>query len=65
MAVRERSALKPLTAVCASCQVDYYKTRNLLIRGEVRGLQIDGRWFADEGDLRRWKAARPEPVSAE
>jgi hypothetical protein len=59
-----RNVLKPLTAVCTSCRVDYYKARNLVIRGEVNGLQVEGRWFADERDLRRWKAQLGEKQTA-
>jgi hypothetical protein len=49
----------PLTAAAATAGVDYQKLRYALIRGEVTGRQLAGRfWVVDLASAIRFAAAR-------
>ena len=43
----------PLTLAAQQLRRSYLATRDLVLRGALRGRQQDGRWYVDRGDLRR------------
>ena len=45
--------LIPLADAAHHLRVSYLAARDMLLRGELRGLKRDGRWFVEQASIRQ------------
>lgn len=53
----------PLTMAALRLRDSYHMVRTRMLRGELRGRQVGGRWYVQKEDVERLEAERAEPVA--
>ena len=53
----------PLTMAALRIRDSYHNTRKRMLCGELRGRQIEGRWYVADEDVRILEAQRAEPIA--